>query len=131
MSTERIIELDKDAPSYMPSYSAPGGRQRDTASETGMIIVLVDDPGLRSLIGGDSSVMESVFLATIGAASIGGHIYAAVNEDAKMVGVAVWWGPGENPSRITDEHRQQGIPDVQDLLTPETLQWYKDTVSSA
>jgi hypothetical protein len=66
-----------------------------------MIIVLVDDPGVRCLIAGDSSIMESVFLATIGAASIGGHIYAAVNQDGKMVGVAVWWGPGENPSRIT------------------------------
>jgi hypothetical protein len=32
---------------------------------------------------------------------------------------------------LSDEQRQQGIPDVQTLLPPETLQWYKDTVSSA
>ena len=56
-----------------------------------------EDPALKNLVGGDLGLSKACFLATIGAAALGGHVFVALQSGENVVGVAVWWGPGEKP----------------------------------
>jgi len=44
---------------------------------------------------GDESLVEPFLLAHVKAAAIGGQIYAALLVDVGIVGVALWFGPGQ------------------------------------
>ncbi|KAF9269954.1 hypothetical protein L218DRAFT_4106 [Marasmius fiardii PR-910] len=87
-----------------------------------------EDPALKSLMGGNLGLSRASFLATIGAAALGGHLFVALEGDEKdPVGVAVWWGPGERPF-ANEEQRRAGFYVFWNALSPAGKQWHQETI---
>ncbi|KAJ6604235.1 hypothetical protein DFH09DRAFT_1067971 [Mycena vulgaris] len=59
----------------------------------------LQDPTVKTLVGGDVSSLDAFFVASIRAAALGGKIYIATEAvDTTVIrGMAVWWGPGAEP----------------------------------
>ncbi|KAJ7456560.1 hypothetical protein FB451DRAFT_1183726 [Mycena latifolia] len=87
------------------------------------------DIGVKTLVGGDVSLLGSFFSASIRAGALGGQIYIATEAaDTTVIrGMALWWGPGAEPFS-TDEQRQELHAFVSGL-SPEAQEWHRTIAS--
>ncbi|KAJ7923057.1 hypothetical protein B0H13DRAFT_1865366 [Mycena leptocephala] len=77
---------------------------------------------VKTIVGGDLSLLSAFFRASIRAGALGGEIYVATEAaDSSMIrGMALWWGPGVKRSA---QQRREFHAFVSQL-SPEAQEWH-------
>ncbi|TFY83145.1 hypothetical protein EWM64_g866 [Hericium alpestre] len=84
------------------------------------------DKTVDCLVGGDQSLVDPLFRAMIRATTAGGEFYVVVNHSEKILGLGLWFGPGEDLFS-TEEQRKLGFNDFFGRLSPEAQKWWTET----
>jgi hypothetical protein len=78
-----------------------GKKKVVSRAQSTQYLVLADfaceaEVSVKTIVGGDLSLLSAFFRASIRAGALGGEIYVATEAaDSSMIrGMALWWGPG-------------------------------------
>ncbi|KAJ7356904.1 hypothetical protein DFH08DRAFT_620521, partial [Mycena albidolilacea] len=84
---------------------------------------------VQTIVGGDLSLLDAFFSASIRAGVLGGDIYVATEEtNGTMIrGMALWWRPGVEP--FSTEEQQRELHPFLSKLGPEAQEWHSTIAS--
>jgi len=77
---------------------------------------------------GDESLVEPFLLAHVKATVIGGQLYVAELADIGIVGVALWFGPGQK-FLSSDEQRNAGWNRIMEMVDEKYQKWWDNFLS--